>query len=68
MCSCRPVPVCSVDLFLRVTVDLSRDERKDGLGPSSVRRTLELFQSQRSGNFRETGHMGFPERMKTVLN
>ena len=38
--------------------------------PSSIRRTLELFQRQRRGSFWETGgsHMGFSERIDTILN
>ena len=44
---------------------------KDERGPSSVRRTLEPFQTQRWGNFRETGWeriiMGFSERTDTIL-
>ena len=48
-----------------------RKERKDKIGPSSIRRTLELFQRQRWRNFWETGwspYMGIFERTDTFLN
>ena len=49
--------------FLWLTMALSRPFKEDSLylpwkderGPSSIRRTLELFQRQRWGNFWETG-------------
>ena len=45
---------------------------KDERGPSSTRRTLELFQRQRWGNFWETRWsayiMGSSERVYTILN
>ena len=44
--------------------------RNDERGPLSIRRTLELFQRQRRESFWETGgsHMGFSERIDTILN
>ena len=43
---------------------------KDERGPSSIRRTLEPFQRQRWRNAWETAgaHMGFSERINSILN
>lgn len=43
---------------------------KDEKGPLSIRRTLELSQWQRWGNFERRGgaHMGFSQRIVTILN
>ena len=43
---------------------------KDERGPSSIRRALELFQRQNgeTSERRDGAHMGFSERLDTILN
>ena len=50
--------------------DLTLIERTTKGRASSIRPTLELFQRQHWGNFAGTdgAHMGFPERVGTILN